>query len=384
MCELSQSEILDPPQPSYSQESQPQISKMRKKVKQNELEHDEKPYILQLPNHIIVEIFCKIPIKTPVKCRFFNKDLFSQKPAYLLVTESRIPLSNPTNRQLLVDWDNASSPRDAALKVSEELTLGRRFVGVCNGLLCHYLDFHMRPVNFYISNPITGESVPLSCPPEETSFDNIGTGFGFGYSPKCQVYKVVVLMSFARKVMVLTVGSGSWRSISYPGYGCEQQNGIYVKGYLHWMGKCSKWIHSFNLESETFEQLPLPPCCLDSQRAKLNLGVSNDCLSVTVRGSYYISLWVMKDYGVKESWTKEVDIREIIGGVIKHTTYSPARVLEYTKERQVLVLKGKLQSYTPKDGFVMSEFDGIPYIHDAVYVRIQGFVVLKDLIRGSS
>ena len=92
----------------------------------------------------------------------------------------------------------------------------------------------------------------------------------------------------------------------------------------------------------------------------------------------------MKDHGVKESWTKEVDIREIIGGVIKHTTYSPARVLEYTKERQVLVLKGKLQSYTPKDGFVMSEFDGIPYIHDAEYVRIQGFVLLKDLIRGSS
>ncbi|KAL6215899.1 hypothetical protein ACLB2K_015325 [Fragaria x ananassa] len=167
---------------------------MRKKVKQNEQEHDEKPYILQLPNHIIVEIFCKIRIKTLVKCRFvckswrrlfsdqqFNKDLFSQKPAYLLVTESRIPLSNPTNRQLLVDWDNASSPGDAALKVSEELTLGRRFVGVCNGLLCHYLDFHTRLVSFYISNPITGESVPLSCPPEETSFDNIGTGFGFGF-----------------------------------------------------------------------------------------------------------------------------------------------------------------------------------------------------------
>ncbi|KAM5564841.1 putative F-box protein [Rosa sericea] len=116
------------------------------------------------------------------------------------------------------------------------------------------------------------------------------------------------------------------------------------------VGKGSLVIHSFNLESESFEQLPMPPCCLDPQKARLNLGVYNGCLSITVRSSYYIRLWVMKNYGVKESWTREVDIREILGGVVKRSCDYPTRVLEYTKERQVLVLDNRLQSYTPNEG----------------------------------
>ncbi|PRQ27009.1 putative F-box associated interaction domain-containing protein [Rosa chinensis] len=196
-------------------------------------------------------------------------------------------------------------------------------------------------------------------------------------------------MSFAQKVMVLTVGSGSWRSIWYPGYHSEQENGIYVNGYLHWIGQCGKGslvIHSFNLESESYEQLPMPPCCFDPHKAQLNLGVFNGCLSITVRSSYYIRIWVMKNYGVKEySWTREVDIREILGGLVKRSCDYPTRVLEYTKERQVLVLDNRLQSYsTPNEGFVKNEVDGIENIHDAAYVHIQSFVLLKDLIRGSS
>ena len=68
------------------------------KQEEDEEKHDKKAYILQLPDHIIVEIFCKIPTKTLIQCQCVCKDwhrflsdiefmrgLFSQTHTCLLV-----------------------------------------------------------------------------------------------------------------------------------------------------------------------------------------------------------------------------------------------------------------------------------------------------------
>lgn len=69
------------------------------------------------------------------------------------------------------------------------------------------------------------------------------------------------------KVMVLTVVSGSWRHIG-DSVMCDfdHQSGIYLNGYLHWIGlptNGSRFIYAFDIESECFQQIPLPPWTLD-------------------------------------------------------------------------------------------------------------------------
>lgn len=98
---------------------------------------------------------------------------------------------------------------------------------------------------------------------------------------------------------------------------------------LHWLAEnCQshKFIVSFNFESEVFHALPLPPAFYHwgkedemlqflhqpwkapSQDSNMSLGALRGHLCIC---NNYIStrvdIWVMKDYGVKESWSKEYD-----------------------------------------------------------------------------
>ncbi|PQP95137.1 hypothetical protein Pyn_10569 [Prunus yedoensis var. nudiflora] len=186
------------------------------------------PYILQLPNNILAEIFRKTPIKTLVQSRFvckcwhrllsepqFNEQLFWQTTCLLL----------RPSIQLVTLENDSTSPYGFALKLSEDRILRRtddrlHIVGSCNGLLCLYKFDSWKPPcgRLYISNPITGESLALPTPPDEYI---INYPCGFGFSPMSGAYKLVRFRPQnkscdelqCREVLVLTVGSGTWRSI---------------------------------------------------------------------------------------------------------------------------------------------------------------------------
>lgn len=136
-------------------------------------EHDNKPYILQLPDHITVHIFCKVPIKTLIQCQcvckswrhslsdpYFTKDLFSRTPpSFLFHGLSGGPINPKSEGYLLVDLNKVSSPNDFTLKLYKDPNVQNLRVGIlgsCNGLLCIY-ELNCRC--FYISNPITSESL---------------------------------------------------------------------------------------------------------------------------------------------------------------------------------------------------------------------------------
>ncbi|CAL8992078.1 unnamed protein product, partial [Prunus brigantina] len=185
------------------------------------------PYILQLPHHILGEIFCKIQIKTLVQCRFvckfwhrllsdpqFTEQLFSRRTCLLLrAFGSEVHLATLEN--------DSSSPNDVSWKLSNDTivlpTRDAYIVGSCNGLLCLYkFDSWKTPCGqFYISNPITGESLALPTPPDDYI---ISFPCGFGFSPISGAYKLVRFRFGGRldpnpEVLVLTIGSGAWRNI---------------------------------------------------------------------------------------------------------------------------------------------------------------------------
>nr|XP_011462128.1 PREDICTED: F-box protein At3g07870-like [Fragaria vesca subsp. vesca] len=115
------------------------------------------------------------------------------------------------------------------------------------------------------------------------------------------------------------MGTGVWRSI-----GIVPKCGSILKapfdailhGALHWVsfwGKSSKFIHSFDFEREEFQRIPPPGNfgLIEKQYTdSLKLGVLGDCLILSVFSddSSRFDMWVMKDYGIQESWTRSLVI----------------------------------------------------------------------------
>ncbi|KAH7834393.1 hypothetical protein Vadar_015534 [Vaccinium darrowii] len=104
----------------------------------------------------------------------------------------------------------------------------------------------------------------------------------------------------------------------------DQSSDVVVGGAIHWLceDENSTWfdprpriILSFDLFEEKFHQIPN----LDSEILEIyKISVLEGCLAITGAsreryGSLEVHIWLLKEYGVKESWTKEFVIKESFG-----------------------------------------------------------------------
>jgi F-box interacting protein len=139
------------------------------------------------------------------------------------------------------------------------------------------------------------------------------TTFGFGYDSSNDNYKVVVLhydWFNETEVKVHTLGTDIWRTIQqYPfrGVPVPLMEGKFVSGTINWLFSeemnwvCPRFIVSFDLAKESYQKISPPNfggvdvCDLSA------LAVLRDCLCVATYGN---DVWIMKEYGNKESWTK--------------------------------------------------------------------------------
>ncbi|XP_062011895.1 F-box protein At3g07870-like [Rosa rugosa] len=357
-------------------------------------QEDKKPYLLQLPDHIIAEILCKLPTKTLVQCQLvckswrcypqLSRDLFSRTPTCLLVHDW-----SPCCKLLtLVDLKSNFIQEDVVMRFRSDGNpmynqSHGTIVGSCNGFLFlyHFASTFCGRRRFYsISNPLTGES--LSFPPTDTGEQNDIKDFGFGFSPISNAYKVLLFVPVIDEpdkveVKVLTLGSWIWRSIGNFVYSLRfpsRNGGIYLNGFLHWIGGSvdgSRIICAFDVERECFQELPLPPSrCV----ATLNLRILKDWLSVTVCSYTKIIVWVLKDYGCNESWTKELEI--------SGTTLYFKQVIEHTEEGKALLLdkiRLALEVYTPgrKGLDQILEVDSLS--RASIFPYIPSFVSIGDI-----
>ncbi|XP_062014729.1 F-box/kelch-repeat protein At3g06240-like [Rosa rugosa] len=196
----------------------------------------------------------------------------------------------------------------------------------CNGLLYFRLLGKS-----YLVNPATRESNKLPRAPrlqgEYGPFPNNLYGFGFDYS--IDDYKVVngqicwqngdLVVQFS----VCTLKAGSWRVIErqfpysipeYSQYPPRNFTGILLNGGLHWLmykvGGDSLLSVCFLLEEEKVREIQLPVGCfysIDNPLVELGVFRENKLFITTVRdnrGYSYGGIWVLMEYGVRESWTK--------------------------------------------------------------------------------
>lgn len=171
---------------------------------------------------------------------------------------------------------------------------------------------------------------------------------GFGFSQATKRYKVIQEIYEDRKPLathqhhhtshsqleVYTLGTENWRNIgdlpspfAKPDY--QKNSCAFLNGDLHWLVQPynnSTFICHFDIENEKLKPFPGPPVQDFSQVEKMNLGVSGGFLylSENLLTSCSVEIRVMKDYGIKKSWTKKFVIPDT------EWYFAPVQILNYS------------------------------------------------------
>ncbi|WOH13539.1 hypothetical protein DCAR_0833049 [Daucus carota subsp. sativus] len=191
-------------------------------------------------------------------------------------------------------------------------------VGSCNGLVCLAIEED----SLFMWNPATRKSRRL-----RNSDMNLRFGcyivYGFGYDESEDDYKVVGIFcvfrnvgTYETEVKIYSSKTDVWRRIEDFPFGIPlDDSGKFANGALHWAASRDirsdlpeSWIIvSLDVKREKYGKVVQPK--YGDGAYNLTLGVLDKCLCVLCNyQSIRADVWVMKDYGVKESWTKLVTI----------------------------------------------------------------------------
>ncbi|XP_057788347.1 putative F-box protein At3g10240 [Salvia miltiorrhiza] len=174
-----------------------------------------------------------------------------------------------------------------------------------NGLLLVF----SKPKSLCICNPLTRDYVELCCPQQSIRASELLCGFGV--SKISGRHKVVCMTRSESHCHVYTLGATqTWRTVAKPsGVFCDYAYGVsfgqLVKGNLHWK-LWGEAICCFDVETECFSRFSTPP-----RGGNADLSVLQGCLCACRlawdkdEGNEVIEIWLMKEYGDDESWSKE-------------------------------------------------------------------------------
>ncbi|PON84831.1 F-box domain containing protein [Trema orientale] len=180
-------------------------------------------------------------------------------------------ISRDLSRLVTVDM---SYMRDCPTNCPDSVGKINHYVECYNGLVC-FTDYNKSIV---IWNPATRESkhLPQPLPTEDDHFLLRHIGFtllSFGFDEGGNDYKLVRVAQPWRKdptAQVFSLRRNSWRHVEkgLPHGTVSHSCRVNVNGVLYWMGCRSKetkdyFVLSFDLRSEEFREINLPPVCMD-------------------------------------------------------------------------------------------------------------------------
>jgi F-box interacting protein len=180
--------------------------------------------------------------------------------------------------------------------------------------------------------------------------------FSFGYDHSSDTYKVVACLCnvyvgvWKPLVKVHTLGTNSWRTIQdFPSDSiCVGMSGKFVSGTINWLidesTTCN--IISLDFEKESYLEI-MQPDYGGVTLTCLTLGVLRDCLCIFSLSDTLTDIWLMKEYGNKESWIKLFSVPDIrdLG------SYPYICALYVSEDDQVLLdIETEFVIYNSRDG----------------------------------
>ncbi|GMJ01511.1 CONSTITUTIVE EXPRESSER OF PR GENES 1, CONSTITUTIVE EXPRESSER OF PR GENES 30 [Hibiscus trionum] len=235
----------------------------------------------------------------------------------------------------------------------EECAKGRDFavLGSCNGLLALFkrkdvplslfkMSLFKRKDELYLWNPSTKKSQMLPVneigfTPEVFSAPHVVYGFAYDHiSDDYKLLRIVqssclVVDFFESEVMVYSLKTNYWRRRKdFPFYlkYTRTMHAVLANNALHCEVSTKPvsdsesfdadfdLIAAFDLATEEYHIIGLPDCL--GERLSTDINVMGGCLcliatyqEVDVDVDVAVDIWIMKEYGVKESWTKLLSVK---------------------------------------------------------------------------
>ncbi|CAA0813308.1 Unknown protein [Striga hermonthica] len=266
---------------------------------------------------IIINVLRRLPIKFLLRCT--------------AVCKSWRCLENSERYDFVLDNNDSVTPHSCLEFPFTSINPFFTIVGACNGLICLSDDRVYYTPTIILWNPLLRKSVLLPKPdPIHSCCGTFSQSLGFGFDPVSTDYKVIRIayadhISVRRPLVELyELSNHEWRDLSYLALDhviYSKSRSAYVNGATHWVarhGDSYDLVLSFHMSNEVFRDILLP-CSLtdDDLVGGKDLLVLNDSLALILSsvsgGEPSFCVWVMKEYGVRESWSKHLsfDLRSL-------------------------------------------------------------------------
>ncbi|KAI4345542.1 hypothetical protein L6164_012655 [Bauhinia variegata] len=264
-----------------------------------------------LPQEIIDCILSKLPAKSLARfccvAKPWRDFIQRPRPNKVVVLLNRTP---PKSLALFTLQGENLVPELIELENDFVYSYDANIIGVCNGLIL----IGISPKTYILWNPFIQKYRQIHCP----DWNYLYCLCGFVYDPAAHEHKIVHVCYHENGVRTTGVlrlerTGTTWKEIktSFP-YGFpSSSSGVVINGAPHWVvgnhlsRERSKKIIWFDVAEEKFKEVPKPEleCCYcDFDVAALNGSL---CITAYRRDQEKkVELWVMKDCGVEESWTK--------------------------------------------------------------------------------
>ncbi|CAL5355729.1 unnamed protein product [Camellia sinensis] len=318
-----------------------------------------------LPEEVVSDILSRLPVEPllrfrsvsiPWRALIDSSDFVKLHLNRSVETKSNLCLVMRDDHLFAVDFDSLDGTTVEAVKLDHHPLRCQDYEtevwGSCNGLIClsNALD------TMVLWNPSTRKSRRL--PYASIEFQNHSRFYesrvyGFGYDSVTDDYKVVRIVvlkgkdgnSFHYEVKVYSLNSNSWHRVEKfphnPNYPIlKRTGGVLASGAVHWVVtqepeiRKAGLIVAFDLVREEYRMVPQPE--YSDTDFVMNVEGLGGFLSVLC--NYYLTrvdIWVMKDYGVKESWTKLISLGQL--GVIRSFHY--VRPVAFSKSGEEVLLE---------------------------------------------
>lgn len=289
-----------------------------------------------MPPDVLAQILAWLPVAPLLRFRSVSKTFRALIDSdYVIKLQLNHSVQTNTNLNIIFGGDrtlcylNLDSSTKVVNKIDNPLYFAifeTVILGSCNGVVCLCTTEPDNEIAFW--NPIVRKFkkirlAPAKCP------EGLGRGVcikGFGYDHVHDDHKVVRLVQYCSlcnelvhsKIEVFSSKTDAWREVGdFPYYLCYRRNfNTFTKGALHWLvsrkpeKKVDFLIAAFDLTNDELRLVPQPE--FSNEHFHVNLAILGGCLSMVCHyPKKNVDIWVMKSYGVKDSWTKLISTTDV-------------------------------------------------------------------------
>ena len=299
-----------------------------------------------VPNELVYEILTQLPVKSLIRLRCVSKSCNSiiSNPNFIKTNfnfNRTKSLSNNNNHNGYLQYTDSSSSKELCTVVCNSdrtLTHVSRFespfvdecsiFGSCNGMVCLASADERLSHLIYLWNPSIRKFKMLNATPSTPRRDYIA--LGLAYHSQNNDFKIlrIVCREPSAEAEIYTLSTDSWRKVVIseefepePNIGSifkiNEKPCLFFNGALHSLAYSQShyFILSFDVNDERFRNIMLPPLnnLVEMFPDFEQLVVFKEMLAFIVIGKdvdvitgicHICHIWVMKEYGVVESWTK--------------------------------------------------------------------------------